>query len=230
MNALRARKKHALQEDKMPYITEIVADGDLNTALANFNTVCAANAATLGLTPADITAIGTAATGFNTSLNAATAAKATAKSSVDAKVVQKKTSRAVVSKYAKIFRANQAVPDSLLEQLMLPHHKTNGSKTPPAQPLDLVGSADGNGLVKLKWKRNGNIQSTQFLLEVRTDPAGNWSISGATTQTKFSYQAVPGSYIAFRVTATRRDLSSPPSTPFALWENGGGPGLELKVA
>lgn len=211
----------------MAFITEITADGELNTALANFNTVCAANAATLALAPADLTAIAAASTGFNTTLNAATVAKAAAKNSVEAKDMQKKTSKSTVSKYAKLFRANAAVPDNLLDSLMLPHHKTPGSKTAPTQPLNLYGNADGNGLVNLKWNRNGNTSGTTFLIEVRTDPAGPWSISGSTTQTKFGYQAVPGAYIAFRVTATRRNLLSPPSVPFALWENGGGVSLQL---
>lgn len=211
----------------MPYITDNLADGEFNTALANFNTVCIANTVTLGLAPGDLTAIAAAASNFNTTFNASTAAKAAAKNSVEAKDIQKKSSKATISKYAKMFRANAGVPDNLLDSLMLPHHKTPGTKTPPTQPLDLTGSADGNGLVNLKWKRNGNISGTQFLIETRTDPDGDWTISGSTTQTKFAYQAVVGSYIAFRVTATRRDLVSPPSFPYAFWENGGGQGLQL---
>lgn len=97
----------------------------------------------------------------------------------------------------------------------------------PTQPLDLTGSADGNGVVSLKWKRNGNITGTQFLIETRTDPAGPWTISGSTTTAKFTYQAVPGVYIAFRVTAVRRDQASLPSFPYAFWENGGEMGLQL---
>ena len=62
---------------------------------------------------------------------------------------------------------------------------------------------------------------------MRTDTAGPWSISGSTTQTKFACTAVPDVYIAFRVTATRRNLLSPPSVPFALWENGGGVSLQI---
>ncbi len=214
----------------MPYITDIEADGDLNSALANFNTVCAANSAALGLNPGNLTEIAGASTGFTTTLNAAIASKATANANVEAKNLQKKASKAIISKWAKTFRANTTVPDSLLDQLMVPHHKTPGSKTPPTQPLDLVGSADGNGLVLLKWKRNGNRSGTQFLVETRTDPAGPWTISGGTTTLKFTYQAVPGSYIAFRVTASRGGQLSPASFPFAFWENGGGQGLELQVA
>lgn len=211
----------------MPFITDNLSDGEFNMALANFNTVCLANTVVLGLNPGDLAAIGAAATNFNTTLNGATVAKAAAKNSVEAKEMQKKNSKAVVSKYAKIFRANALVPDNLLESLLLPHHKTPGTKTPPTTPLDLTGSADGKGLVSIKWKRNGNISGTQFLVETRTDPAGDWTISGGTTQTKFQYQAVPGSYIAFRVTASRRDLVSAPSFPYAFWENGGGASLQL---
>ncbi|MBX3111617.1 MAG: hypothetical protein KF857_06370 [Fimbriimonadaceae bacterium] len=214
----------------MAFITEITADGDLNTALANFNTVCAANTALLGLTPADMTAIAAASTTFTAALNDATTAKAAARDSVEAKDIQKKASKATVSKYAKLFRANAAVPDNLLDALMLPHHKTPGSKTAPTQPLDLVGSADGNGLVSLKWKRNGNISGTTFLLETRSDPAGPWTLGSTTTKTKATYQAVPGSYVGFRVTAVRRNLMSPASVPFALWEDGGDGDVALKVA
>lgn len=211
----------------MPFITDNLGDGELNSALANFNTVCIANAATLGLVAADLAAIASAATAFNTSYNAATVAKANAKNGVEAKDLQRKNSRATVSKYAKLFRANQTVPDNLLDSLMLPHHKTPGARTPPAMPVDLVGSADGNGLITLRWKRNGNIAGTLFLIETRTNPAEPWVLSMSTTQAKAQYQAVPGSYIAFRVTASRRDLKSPPSFPYSFWENGGGIGLQL---
>lgn len=211
----------------MPYITEIDADGVLNSALANFNTVCIANSATLGLNPVSLTEINNAATLFNTAFNNSTASKATTKSVVEAKDIQKKSSKATISKFAKQFRANPAISDALLEQLMLPKHKTPGTKTPPAQPLNLVGSADGNGLISLKWNRNGNRQGTQFLIEVRTDPTEEWTIGGGTTQAKFQYQAVPGVYIAFRVIAQRHELNSPASVPFSLWENGGGVSLQL---
>lgn len=204
----------------MPYITEINNDGELNTALQNFSTVCAANVATLGLNPVSLNEISGAASAFNSTFNAATAAKATAKSTVESKDVQKRTSKAIISKYAKLFRATSTIPDALLEQLMLPHHKTPATKTPPTVPTNLVASADGNGVIKLKWNRNGNSNLTQFLIESRPSPSGEWQMIGGTTQSKFETVAVPGNYIAFRVSAQRRDLTSTPSTPVILWENG----------
>lgn len=211
----------------MSYITDNLPDGELNTALTNFNTVCAANATALGLSPANLTEIAGASSAFTTQFNGATAAKAAAKSAVANKDIQKKTSRGIVGKWAKTFRANPNVPDNLLEQLMLPPHKTPGTKTNPTQPMNLVASADGNGVVKLTWSRNGNREGTQFLVESRNSPTADWEQIGGTTQAKFTNQAVPGQYVAYRVTATRRGLFSPASTPVVLWENGGGMSLSL---
>ena len=63
----------------MSYITEIVGDGELNTALTNFSTACGANSVILGLSPANLPEIAGASSSFTTTYNAATAGKATAK-------------------------------------------------------------------------------------------------------------------------------------------------------
>lgn len=211
----------------MPYITEIVNDGELNTALANFNTVCIANAAALGLVPADLTEIAAAATGFNTNLNTATAAKATANSAVESKDIQKAASRSVVNKWAKVFRAKTTVSDALLNQLMLPPHKTPGSFTQPVTPTDLVATANGDGVISLKWNRAGNIQGTTFTVEYRLSASDPWAILGTTTKVSFGHESAPGQYIAFRVSATRRGVTSPASTPVVLWDTEQGQTLQL---
>lgn len=211
----------------MPYITEIDADGDLSTALANFNTVCIANTAALGLTPANLLEIAGASTTFTTDLNALVAAKATAKSAAALKDTQKKSSKATVSKYAKMFRANVAVTDALLAQLQLPAHKTPGTKTPPTTPTMLVANADGTGLVSLSWNRMGNIAGTVFLIEYRTSPTSDWAVVNTTTRVRFSVQATPGSYIAFRVSAQRNGQTSAASTPVVLWDSSAPQALQI---
>lgn len=212
------------------YITEISADGDLNVALANFNTVCAANAVALGLSPANLTEIAGASTGFTSNLNAWVGARSSANLALDNKNLQKKTSKSIISKWAKTFRANNAVPDGLLDQLMLPPHKTPGSKTPPATPTDLVANADGQGLVSLKWKRNGNNQNTVFQIETRSSAGASWVPLDSTTKAKYTYQAVAGEYVAFRVTAKRNGLTSPASVAVVLWEDGGTGQANLTIA
>ena len=212
------------------YITEVVADSELNTALQLFNATAAANAVALGLTPPNLTEIANASSGFTTNLNAWAGAKAAANLAHENKDIQKKSSKAVISKWAKVFRANNAISDALLDQLMLPPHKTPGTKTPPTTPLDLVANANGEGLVSLKWKRNGNTSTTVFNIEWRLAPGTNWNVLDSTTKAKYDYQANPGQYIAFRVTAKRNGLNSPASVSVVLWEDGVNANPTLQVA
>lgn len=211
----------------MPYITEINADGDLNTALANFSAVCAANAASLPLAAPDLAAIAAAATGFNTKFNAATAAKAAQNAAVTDKNTQKAASKAVVSKWAKVFRATVGISDTLLAELMLPPHSTPGFETAPATPTDLVASANGDGVTQLRWNRAGNIQGTVFNIETRDSPSGAWTILDTTTRRTYVTISSPGQYIAYRVSAKRNSQTSPPSTPFVLWDTEQGAQLQL---
>jgi hypothetical protein len=156
------------------YITEIEADAALAQALIAYHATAAANAATLGLNPANLTELLNAANEFNADLQSWIATSTAAKEALVNKNQQKAASKAVVSKWAKVFRANLAIPDSLLAELMLPPHKTPGTKTPPSQPTNLVADADGLGLVKLRWSRNGNNATTVFEIQTRASAADEW--------------------------------------------------------
>lgn len=212
----------------MAYITEITADGELNTALQTFKTVCTANQIALGLDVPELAEITGASTNFSTGLNTWTVDKQAATNSRVSKDTIKVASRATIAKWAKIFRANDAISDELLAELMLPAHSTPGSSTPPNQPLDLVGSADGLGNIRLSWKRNGNRPTTVFLIEYRTSAAGAWAVLNSTTKTKFETQATVGSYIEFRVLAQRAGSTSIASWSVTLW--GGTEEIELEIA
>jgi hypothetical protein len=214
----------------MPYITEIERDGDLNLAMANFSAVCTANATPLGLTGPMLAEIDDAATEFATKLTAAAAAKAAQRAAVEAKDDQKAASQAIISKYAKIFRANSAIQDSLLAELMLPPHNTPGSQTTPTTPIDLVASANGDGVTTLKWNRNGNDRGTTFRIEKRTSPEGAWTIVDTTTRRRLATMSTPGQYVAYRVIAARNGMASPPSTPVVLWGGSGEAVATLEIA
>lgn len=214
----------------MPWITEIVADGALNSALANFATVCTDNMAALGLTAPMLAEIEDAALNFNTQLASATAAKAAQHAAVQAKDTQKSTSKEVVSKYAKIFRANAGVSDELLAQLMLPPHNTPGSSLSPTIPSTLVASANGDGVTTLRWSRNGNIKGTIFQIEKRTSPTAAWTILDSTSRRTFVTISSPGQYIAYRVIATRNGMTSAPSTPVVLWDGSEDENATLAIA
>ena len=188
------------------YITDSMPDADYAAALTSFAAACNANKVALNLQPADLTEIGNAATAFSTGLNTAVNAKVAAKATINAKDTTRKTTRTTVGKWGKIFRSNLAVPDALLDTLMLPSHKTPGKKTQPSTPEKLVASATGNGFVTLQWSRNGNIATTTFVIEYRASLSDTWIQVGSTSKARWQYQAIAGSEIWFRVTANRRGL------------------------
>lgn len=203
------------------YITDAMPDAEFSTDLANFATVAAANAPALGLQPADISEIQNASTNFTTELNDWTAAKASADNAKTVKNTQRTVSRAVVSKWAKIFRAKVSVSDALLGQLQLAPHNPPASKTPPAQPFDLVANSDGNGNIVLRWNRAGNIQGTQFIIEYRAAANQAWAVLTSTTRASFATTWSPGQYVGYRVIAKRNDQTSPACTPVVLWDGEG---------
>ncbi len=212
-----------------PYITSIQVDTLLETALTSFAAACAANQAALGLTAPQNTEIQNAATAFVNAMNTMMTQRNLAKNATDNKDWVKKTTKAVVSKYAKIFNSNTAIPDNLLAQLQLPPHKPSKTTSAPAKPMNLLGKADGDGMVSLKWSRNGNIAGTVFLIETQLSPTAEWTQLGATTKAKFEFQWTVGEYVGIRVTAQRHNQSSAPSTPYVMWGNAASAPL-LKVA
>lgn len=214
----------------MPYITNIFAEEEFNTALANFANVCNLQAETLDLTPAQVTEIQAASTALANSITAFTAAKSAANAAKATKMQELADGHAIVSKYSKIFRADNAISDALLSSLMLAPHKTPSTKTVPAIPSELVANSDGNGNIALKWNRNGNISTTVFTIEARGGVSAPWSVIGSTTAAKFDTTWTPGSYVEYRVSASRRDIDSAYSTSVVLWSSGGESTLFLDEA
>jgi hypothetical protein len=199
------------------YITETVNDLALKGAFNHFSSVCAADAAALGLSPAEVAEITEAAAQYESDILKVVAAKAKLSSAVCNKDEQKAASRDMISRYAKRFRANRDISDAILTKLQLAPHETPGTHTKPTPPLALVATSDGQGNIKLIWDRNGNRQTTIFQIEVRYSPSDPWKMLGVTTQTKFRLRATPGSFISFRVFAHRNSVVSAAGTPVTLW-------------
>lgn len=202
------------------YITETVNDLALKSAFNTFSSVCAADAAELGLSPAEVAEIATAAAQYESDILEVIAAKAKLSSVVRNKDDQKAASRDLISRYAKRFRANPEISDVILTKLQLAPHETPGTHTKPTTPLALNATSDGQGNIKLIWDRNGNRQTTVFQIEVRYSPSDPWQMLGVTTQAKYRLRSTPGSFISFRVFAHRNSLVSPAGTPVTLWHEG----------
>ncbi|MBL8059139.1 MAG: fibronectin type III domain-containing protein [Chthonomonas sp.] len=156
-------------------------------------------------------------TALNTALGNASDAKAAYAASVVAKNAALDAAHAEVGRWAKIWRANQDVPDEVLAELLLPAHNPGRTSTPPTQPLEMTFNATSQGSIMLKWKRNGNIPGTIFQIERSPNGATIWTNIGSTTKAKFNTVSQPGVPVYYRVTAVRDNLTSAPSDPITIW-------------
>lgn len=209
------------------YITELRADPALVAALNTILPLINTNKTTLGMTAQQVTDLTNLCNAYITQYNAANTARLAAKAAVASKDANKKTALTSLYSYVKTWRANAAIPDSLLEQLMVAPHNVSGTTTPPVTPLDLVAFSDGQGNIELRWKKSTNKSGTQFVIEQRTSPTEDWTLAGVTTKQKYELTRTPGEYVAFRIIAVRGGMTSNPSIPVSLWDNGSGQTLQI---
>lgn len=212
------------------YLTNLSSEPEFIQALNTVLPVISAQKTTLGMTAQQVTDLTNLCNAFIASYSTATTAKLAAKSAVATKESQRKAAQNSLFAWVKQWRANTAIPDALLEQLMVAPHKTPGTKTAPTTPTSFQAVPNGLGVVKFTWDRNGNTSSTTFVIESRKSPTDDWAVAFTTTKTKFELQVTPGQYIAFRIYANRNNTNSVASAPVILWENGGTGSATLKIA
>ncbi len=185
----------------------------------------------LGLSAQQVTDLTNLCNAYTTQFNVATSARLNAKSQDESKDLMKKNALISLLGYVKIWRANNAIPDSLLEQLMVAPHKVSGTKTPPVTPGDPQLSSNAQGVVKIKWAKNGNKSGTLYMVQTRTSTSAEWSQVAVTTETKFELNWTPGDYLGVRLIAQRNKQQSQPTAEIALWIAGSNPGEPaLKIA
>lgn len=205
----------------MSYITEDRSDVELLNQLPNFVAKATANASVLGLTPGQLTALGDEATVFSESMAAVVSTRATARGAVQTKNRDRATVRATIAQYAKTWRANPAIPESVLAELNVPPRQGQGSSTPPVTPSELSYSINTESVATLRWKRNGNKQGTVFNVERSSNGVSGWTVANTSTTTKAIFQTTPGVTVYYRVVALRGQQSSTPTTPVVIWPSAG---------
>jgi len=204
---------------------------ELKVMLQTFQTVALANAATLGLTPANLSEISGRNTAFGSSVSDQQNAQAAAKGAVADCTAERDTSITMIGKYNAIFQANPAVSDELIAQLGLPVRNGSGDHLPLYAPTELSAIGCSNGLNSLKWKRNGNLPGVSYVIEAAYDGTEDWEIVDVVSTIKFDHTGqTPGRPVAYRVFARRRNERSAPSGVASIYGNGSGQSQSLKVA
>lgn len=204
----------------MGYITEENSDPKLAQAMSTFLTNAEKNEEILGLDAGSIGAFSAAFQAFEGALDDADEAKADSKAKVSAKNDKKRFAKNLIAQFAQAWRADPSIPDSVLDQMLVPNRANGGTRTPPTMPLNLRLSVDSAGEVSLGWDRNGNKYGTIFNVEIASSATGTYATYDMTTKAKMKYQGTPGVPIWFRVNAKRNGFSSGYSLPISLWATG----------
>lgn len=179
--------------------------------LGNFLTVANANLATLGFVATDITPLQTDKTNFDGAITNAEALQAQSKAATEKKNIIRKSSETKARILVKRIQAKIDVPADLKKQLQIT--VPGEAPAPPAVPYppkDLVANVVGSGVYELSWKRNGNIQTTMFVVEALIAGASDFIQVFSTTKTSYTHSGnPPGAKITYRVKAQRGESFSP---------------------
>ncbi len=212
------------------YITELERDAELIQMMRGFVASTGESSKELGLSPDEVAELETLVTNYGAGIDQVAVLKAQLAQAVSAKDEDKRIAKDKIAFYAKIWRANPEVPNSLLTKLDLPTHEGKVNSKLPIQPSGLEADATVDGRITLKWDRNGNNPRALFIVETAYKPDGPWTISEMTTKTKVVLKGVPGNTLWFRVIAKRNERYSAYSLPISIWPNEGASTVDKQAA
>lgn len=200
-------------------------DKDLEAWLENFEGVAGDNLIALGLVAADLTDLSANTAGLSSGLSNIIDLKAQLERAVAEKDGFRRSAESEVRGIVKRIQAKPGVPDGLKVQLGINVKSPVINRTPPVQPAALLATPQADGTNTLKWHKNGNKTTTQYVVLAKTLTNGvsvssdaDWTMVGLTTKAVFQHQGVtPGVPMAYKVMAARAGLSSQPSLPATVY-------------
>lgn len=203
-------------------------DGNLRTWLSNFVTACNTHAALLNLNAGDLAAISAAADNYAGALDLKEQLAAQAKGASAGKRVQRSATVATIRQFAQEFQKNPNITDAIRGDLGITIPDSNPTQSTPNVPTQLTAFACSNGINQLRWNRNENIATTQFIIEAQYDNLGPWEFVDVVTSTTFDHNGqVPGQMVTYRVWAKRGTKRSGYSNLATVYAGEGGNTLSL---
>lgn len=201
-------------------------DSGTQNKLNQFKAGFKANFAALGYVAGDSTAVDNAANNFSAALTASDAAKAAAANAVDYKDKTKQSSSSTIRTWAQRVKTNPAATPAILASMGIT--PASAPAGPVTVPTDLSATPSASGTCTLRWSANGNVSTTNYVLESNTNGAG-WVWLGSTTKKSFTDGgAIPGVPKLYRIRAQRAGSTSAPSAQASIY--GGEEELTLKIA
>jgi len=196
----------------------------------------ATNATAIGLTAAQVTALGTLTTQARAAFNAAEAARQAAKTATQNfydKVRAMHNGPGAGSDMIQAIRnwAESKNDPNVYTLAQIPPPATPGVTPPPGTPFDFTIGLLQNGALELKWKCNNpsGTQGTIYEVKRRIGAAGNFNFVGASGVKAFTDDTVPAGSpsVTYQITAVRSTQRGNPAQ-FTVNFGVGGPGLTIE--
>jgi hypothetical protein len=184
-------------------------NADFLVWLINFINIATGNKAALGLSDAELLDLTNMQAALETLVNENQAKHEAAQAATVALKGKRLEVNQLVGYYNKIFKANPAIAASLVESLGLNANDGSLTSTVPVEPTDLVVEGRSNGINYLKFNRNGNKSTVNFIVEAKVGDAAAYSFVTVTRKQRLEHKnQTPGVRVFYRVKAVHGDLES----------------------
>ncbi len=197
--------------------------------------VWAANAAALGLTPAQTAAFTTAAAAARTQYTAQLAALEAARIATVTMQAQVHTARAQAAdliRTIKAFAENSAKPAAVYNLAQIPQPQQGSPLPPPGQPTGITATLLTDGAIRLGWKAHNPAGSTGTLYNIRRKVEGETAFTfvgvvGTRTFTDATLPPGPAS-VQYVIYGQRGTTVGQPSSPFTVLFGSSAGGLTIE--
>ncbi len=186
-----------------------LSPAELLVFLTNFNTVADANKAELGLNGAQVTEMNDMKTELEAKLIDRQAKNEAAIASTSALGEIVKNATSMLGTHNITFKANKAIPDSMIESLGFDPDDDSPTPVLAITPTDLVVEGRSNGSNYIKFNRNGNKAVVNFILEAKIGNETEYKFVKVLSKTRFEHKnQTPGVRAFYRVKAVHGDSES----------------------
>lgn len=186
-------------------------------------TVWQGNAAGIGLSPAQATALVNAATEaraqHTNQMNVAAEARA-ATLTARTQLAAARVLFADAIRTIKAFAQHQADPKSVYALAQIPPPTPPGPRPPPGLPTDFRAVLEPNGAITLRWKCQNppGVSGTVYNVRRRLAGEAQYQLLGAIGMRRFTDQTIPPGTpaVQYVVQGQRGPIAGPPSLPFIV--------------
>ncbi len=196
--------------------------------------VWTANAAAIGLSPAQATAFATATTAARAAhtaqQNAIEAARVATAAAKDAVLGLRRLAGDDI-RTIRAFAEQQAKPLVVYNLAQIPAPAAPAPLPPPGTPFDFTAGLNTDGSVTLRWKCTNPVGSGAVVYNIRrkVGDSTTYTLIGAVGERRFDDATIPfgAGRVEYVITAQRGQATGNPSSPFTIMFGVEGPGLSI---